>query len=89
MLANNNLKVCWTLVRRDFRFHRVKNAVLALAVALVTGVDFLFNYLMRGYSRVAWYYGTVILPIVIFTSAAAPLSFLAVRWVFERFTRTE
>ena len=35
MLANNNLKVCWTLVRRDFRFHRVKNAVLALAVALV------------------------------------------------------
>lgn len=38
MLANNNLKVCWTLVRRDFRFHRVKNAVLALAMALVTGL---------------------------------------------------
>ena len=35
MLANNNLKVCWTLARRDFCFHRVKNAVLALAVALV------------------------------------------------------
>ena len=61
----------------------------AAAVALVTGVDFLFNYLMRGYSRAAWYYGTMILPIVIFSSAAAPLSFLAVRWVFERFTRTE
>ena len=38
MLANNNLKVCWTLAKRDFRFHRVKNAVLALAVALVTGL---------------------------------------------------
>lgn len=38
MLANNNLKVCWTLVRRDFRFHKVKNAILALAVALVAGL---------------------------------------------------
>ena len=38
MLANNNLKVCWRLVRRDFRFHRVKNAVLVLAAALVTGL---------------------------------------------------
>ena len=38
MLANNNLKVCWRLVSRDFRFHRVKNAVLVLAAALVTGL---------------------------------------------------
>ena len=38
MLANNNLKVCWRLVRRDFHFHRVKNAVLVLAAALVTGL---------------------------------------------------
>ena len=38
MLANDNLKVCWRLVRRDFRFHRVKNAVLVLAAALVTGL---------------------------------------------------
>ena len=47
MLANNNLKVCWTLVRRDFRFHRVKNAVLALAVALVTGL-YAFVFLLGG-----------------------------------------
>lgn len=38
MLANNNLKVCRTLVLRDFRFHRVKNLVLALATALVVGL---------------------------------------------------
>ena len=31
MLANNNLKVCWTLAKRDFRFHRAKNGILALA----------------------------------------------------------
>ena len=47
MFANNNLKVCWTLVRRDFRFHRVKNAVLALAVALVTGL-YAFVFLLGG-----------------------------------------
>ena len=47
MLANNNLKVCWTLARRDFRFHRVKNAVLALAVALVAGL-YTFVFLLGG-----------------------------------------
>ncbi len=38
MLSNNNLKICWKLVGRDFRFHKVKNLVLALAAALVTGL---------------------------------------------------
>lgn len=47
MLANNNLKVCWTLARRDFCFHRVKNAVLALAVALVAGL-YTFVFLLGG-----------------------------------------
>ena len=40
MLANNNLKVCHTLAKRDFRFHRTKNLVLILAVAMVTGLYF-------------------------------------------------
>ena len=38
MLYNNNLKVSWALVRRDFRFHRAKNALLVLAAALVTAL---------------------------------------------------
>lgn len=38
MLFNNNLKICRMLVRRDFRFHRIKNLVLILAVALVAGL---------------------------------------------------
>ena len=38
MLYNNNLKVSWALVRRDFRFHRAKNALLILAAALVTAL---------------------------------------------------
>ncbi len=38
MLANNNLKVCFTLVKRDVRFHRIKNLALILAAALVTGL---------------------------------------------------
>ncbi len=38
MLANNNLKVCRTLVMRDFKFHRSKNCILILAAMLVTGL---------------------------------------------------
>ena len=45
MLANNNLKVCWTLVKRDFRFHRAKNIILALAAMLVTAL-YTFVFLM-------------------------------------------
>ena len=50
MLANNNLKVCWTLAKRDFRFHRAKNCILALAVALVTGL-YAFMFLLGGIRR--------------------------------------
>lgn len=38
MLANNNLKVCRTLVMRDFKFHPVKNIILILAAMLVTAL---------------------------------------------------
>ena len=47
MLANNNLKVCRTLVFRDFRFHPVKNVVLALAAMLVTAL-YSFVFLLGG-----------------------------------------
>lgn len=38
MLANNNLKVCRTLVKRDFRLHPGKNCILILAAILVTAL---------------------------------------------------
>lgn len=38
MLANNNLKVCRTLVKRDFRLHPGKNGILILAAMLVTAL---------------------------------------------------
>ena len=38
MLENNNLKVCHTLVKRDFKFHRSKNCILILATMLVTAL---------------------------------------------------
>ena len=38
MLANNNLKVCRTLVTRDFKFHPAKNTILILAAMLVTAL---------------------------------------------------
>ena len=91
LLAIQLLVICFmtsVLVQLFLRVNHMNFILLCfVAVLLVTGVDFLFNYLMRGYSRAAWYYGTVVLPIVIFTSAAAPLSFLAVRRVCDRFAR--
>ncbi len=38
MLANNNLKVCRTLVMQDFKFHRGKNGILTFAAMLVTAL---------------------------------------------------
>ncbi len=38
MIANNNLKVCRTLVRRDVRFHPVKYMLLSCAAMLVTAL---------------------------------------------------
>lgn len=38
MLANNNLKICRKLVRRDFSFHKTGTIILILAAALVTGL---------------------------------------------------
>ena len=38
MIANNNLKVCRTLVRRDVRFHPVKYILLSCAAMLVTAL---------------------------------------------------
>lgn len=38
MLANNNLKVCRTLVMRDIKFHPVKHTILVLAAMLVTAL---------------------------------------------------
>lgn len=45
MLANNNLKICRKLTWRDFKFHKVKNILLVLATALMTGL-YSFTFLL-------------------------------------------
>ncbi len=45
MLANNNLKICHTLIWRDFKFHKAKNLLLAFAVVLITGL-YAFTFLL-------------------------------------------
>lgn len=45
MLANNNLKICRKLTWRDFKFHKVKNILLILATALMTGL-YSFTFLL-------------------------------------------
>lgn len=53
MLANNNLKVCHTLVKRDFRFHRGTNCMLILAAMLVTAL-YTFVFLLGSSIRDAY-----------------------------------
>ena len=59
MLVNNNLNICGRLVRRDFRFHRVKNLILILACALVTGL-YSFVFLLAGSIEGAYLLNTAI-----------------------------
>lgn len=48
MLANNNLTICRTLIRRDFRSHRIQNCILTLAAALVTAL-YTFVFLLGNF----------------------------------------
>lgn len=63
--------------------------VSGCASLLITGVDFLFYYLMPGYAGAAQRYFGVVLPMVIFTAALAPLSLMAVRFVWCRLSLEE
>lgn len=38
MFRNNNLSVCWRLVRREFRFHKSRNLMAVLSVSLTTAL---------------------------------------------------
>ena len=59
--------------------------VNAACCLLVTGMDFLFYYLMPSYPGAAGRFLTQVLPMVIYTAALSPLSMMAVRWVAGRF----
>ena len=59
--------------------------VNAACCLLVTGMDFLFYYLMPSYPGATGRFLTQVLPMVIYTAALSPLSMMAVRWVAGRF----
>lgn len=93
LLALALLIVCFfasVLVQLFLRVNHM-NFILISGVCclLVTGIDFVSNYWMRGYSGAGWYYFTVVMPTAIFTSAAAPLSFLLARRIFRAFVDPE
>lgn len=54
------------------------------AALLLTGLDFLFCYLMPGYPGGAARYMSVILPSVVFTAAVSPVFMYIVRSIFRR-----
>ena len=53
--------------------------------ALVLSMDFLFNYVMRGYHAPGEEYLTTVVPIVIFTAAVSPLCMMLTRRIHRRF----
>ncbi|MEG0877981.1 MAG: rod shape-determining protein MreD [Oscillospiraceae bacterium] len=57
----------------------------AAAMLFITGYDFLFGYIMPGYSGVLAYYVRSILPMTIFTSAISPLILLCVKKIYTAF----
>ena len=59
--------------------------VNAACCLLVTGMDFMFYYLMPGYSGAMERYLTTVLPMVIYTAVLSPLAMLAVRRVAGHF----
>ena len=59
--------------------------VNAACCLLVTGMDFMFYYLMPGYSGAMERYLTTVLPMVIYTAVLSPLAMMAVRRVAGHF----
>lgn len=55
------------------------------ACFIVTGFDFLFRYLMQGYPNALIYYISVILPMIIFTSAISPLFLIISKKIHSAF----
>lgn len=93
LLAIGLMVVCFTaaiLVQLYLRTSAMNFILVSgCACLLVTGVDFLFYYLMPGYAGAAQRYFGVILPMTVFTAALSPLAMLAVRAVFRRLTPEE
>lgn len=59
------------------------------AALLVTGMDFLFCYLMPGYAGSGAHYMSVVLPSVVFTAAISPIFMYVVRSISSRLTVEE
>lgn len=59
------------------------------AALFITGYDFLFGYIMPGYEGAAAYYVSVILPVVVFTSAVSPLALYLAKKIHLRFILEE
>ena len=59
--------------------------VNAACCLLVTGMDFLFYYLMPGYPGATQRFLTYVLPMVLYTAALSPLAMMAVRRVAGHF----
>ena len=88
LLALGLMAVCFAaaiLVQLYLRTNAMNFILVSgCACLLITGVDFLFYYLMPGYAGAAQRYFGVVLPMTVFTAALSPLALAAVRGVWRR-----
>ncbi|MEG0338588.1 MAG: rod shape-determining protein MreD [Oscillospiraceae bacterium] len=59
------------------------------AALFITGYDFLFRYIMPGYSGALAYYCSVILPVIIFTAAVSPIALWLIKKLHFSFVLEE
>ena len=93
LLAIQLLVVCFmtsVLVQLFLRVNHMNFILLcAAAVALVTGVDFLFNYLLHGYGGLGWLYLRRVLPVVLLSAAVTAVPRWLTRKIAARFVYEE
>lgn len=90
ILALGLLAVCFftaILVQLYLRISATNMILTTGAASLwISGIDFLFYYLMPGYAGAADRYFSVVLPEVVFTAVLSPLALYLVQRVWKRLT---
>lgn len=87
------LVLCFTIgvmIKLILKANTFNCFILSFASMLVlTGFDFIFGYLIFGYSGAGVYYWGYIFPIVVYTAAVSPALYWPVTKIYKRLTWTD
>lgn len=89
LMALGLLVVCFAaaiVVELYLRVNYINFILVNLACCLlVASTDFLFYYIMPGYTGLLRTYLTVVVPMALFSAILSPIAMICVRWVKHRF----